>query len=274
MSAKPFPYRQAFEELLASTIHGEPSSNNDLYHLRKPNPNPLDETLFNMRYIDNLEKRGLLHRWDASFPSRYPYTRLDDSKNESDSTRSSTAAATELEMYDTFLKIASLPTATSSTFASLFKEIDDVITALDRRADLDWIQQGSPREESKSDSRASKESIQKLDEVWKSLGKAFQEEKIKSDTSKAAHIQPPDRVLTTRTVTEHFTSEDGVETTVTVERTFADGRETVTTTSHFEEKPLLWDETAKRERQVTKREDSEQASEEKQKTEKKGWFWN
>jgi len=182
---------------------------------------------------------------------------------------------TEQEMYDTFLRLASLPASTSGNFESLFKEIEK---AIDEQLDPKLrAQKDAWKKEHIKEGQDVEGGLNQLDEIWKNLGAAFKEEKAKEEKKKAGTTQASDRVVSTRTTTEHFKHEDGsVETTVTVERTYADGRETQTTTSHVEflpdpESALGSDANWERSEQGNK---PEQDSAENKKLEKKGWFWN
>ena len=75
------------------------------------------------------------------------------------------------------------------------------------------------------------------------------------------------------TTTEHTTNEDGsVETSVTVWKRYADGRETTTTTSHIEG-PACCDDDDEPELPTAITKVPEQKNDDK-KGEKKGWFWN
>jgi hypothetical protein len=77
-----------------------------------------------------------------------------------------------------------------------------------------------------------------------------------------------DREVSSSSTVEHETDEDGVTTTITVSKTFADGRKTVTTSSHFTNKPG-------NERAGVQEGGSESAGEQQgEKKVKKGWFWN
>jgi len=84
-------------------------------------------------------------------------------------------------------------------------------------------------------------------------------------------LQNSDKVVSTSTTTSHTTHEDGtVETCVTVWKQFADGRESVTTTTHCDN-PAWYDNGEPKESQPEVK--PEEKVEEK-KNEKKGWFWN
>ena len=81
----------------------------------------------------------------------------------------------------------------------------------------------------------------------------------------------PDKAVFVSTTTENTTNEDGsVETSVTIWKRFADGRETTTTTSHTEGPASEW---GNQNDQSTPTEKSQEEKEDK-KSEKKGWFWN
>jgi hypothetical protein len=216
-----------------------------------------------------LDAKHLLHHWDQERSGRIHWT---DDKPKPEPESAVKNPTTEQEMYDTFLRLASLPASTSGNFESLFKEIEK---AIDEQLDPKLrAQKDAWKNEHVKDVEGG---LNQLDEIWKNLGAAFKEEKAEEERKKADTTLASDRVVSTRTTTEHFKHEDGsVETTVTVERTFADGRETQTTTSHVEFSPdpestFSSDANWERPEQENK---LEQDSAENKKSEKKGWFWN
>lgn len=96
-------------------------------------------------------------------------------------------------------------------------------------------------------------------------------EKEVSEISKP--IQDPNKVISSSTTSEHYTNEDGsVDTTVTVWKKYADGRETCTTTSHSEDRPSA----SVGSEQNSKSDNNAEEVGDKTKDGKtsKGWFWN
>jgi len=99
------------------------------------------------------------------------------------------------------------------------------------------------------------------------------ESKTKADLgNKADSASKFEKIVSSSTTSEHTTNEDGsIETSVTVWKRFADGRETVTTTSHIEDPRK--DEDGKSV-QTSSVESAQEADTSKDVKEKKGWFWN
>jgi hypothetical protein len=117
-----------------------------------------------------------------------------------------------------------------------------------------------------SDTSGKKHTVDKF--TWTKIGKELE------DLKRKAEVDP--KAVFTSTTTEHTTNEDGsVETSVTVWKRYADGRETTTTTSHIEE-PACCDEEDEFHQQTGFPKVPEQKEDKKtdKKPEKKGWFWN
>ncbi|KAH8654085.1 hypothetical protein BGZ60DRAFT_419284 [Tricladium varicosporioides] len=87
----------------------------------------------------------------------------------------------------------------------------------------------------------------------------------KEESKSTEKIQDPKRVISTSTTSEQHTTEEGsVETTVTIWKRFADGSESWTTTTHYEDGPAPSN---------PEKETSDVVKETQDKP-KKGWFWN
>jgi len=99
------------------------------------------------------------------------------------------------------------------------------------------------------------------------------ESKTEADLgNKIDGVSNSEKIVSSSTTSEHTTNEDGsVETSVTVWKRFADGRETVTTTSHVEDPRK--DEDGKS-AQTSSVKSAQEAETSKDSKEKKGWFWN
>lgn len=254
-------YNEAFVDLLATTS-GHPGLTKfqptivpwELEHIH------LAKASSNMQRIDWLLANGLLHG---------PESRQDISTKSADPN-------TEQEMYDTFLRLASLPAAATNTFESLFKEVE---TAVEKG--LGTKEAASLRAQREAFEKEHVAGIKELEGILKSLGNPFREEKNRMKaTETAAQGNPQDgsRVVSTRTTTEHSTHEDGtVETSVIVEKIFADGRVTTTHTSHVEDTSDIEDAFSARDASSSpdsRKETSGEDLGESKKPAKKGWFWN
>lgn len=254
-------YNDAFADLLATTS-GHPGLTRfqptivpwELEHSH------LAKASSNMQRIDWLLANGLLHG---------PDSRQDIASKSGDPN-------TEQEMYDTFLRLASLPTAATNTFESLFKEVE---TAVEKG--LGTKEAASLRAQREAFEKEHVAGIQELEELLKSLGNPFREEKNQAKITEAAaqsNLQDGNRVVSTRTTTEHSTHEDGtVETSVIVEKIYADGRVTTTHTSHVEDKSDIEDSFSARDAGSSfdsRKETSGENTDESKKPAKKGWFWN
>lgn len=254
-----FPYTEAFADLLSTTQLDQPYPNRAGRYMPRPGVGAMEMGCRNLNSIGKLDRHNLLYSSEMVSDAQSP----DNFKQ----------PTTEQEMYESFLNVASLPAVAATTFNSLFKEIEKTIDEqLDpklRAAKDAWKREHAKE---KDESRTASE---QLDEVWKNIGEIFKEETESTKSAVKLEVKAEidgskdgDRVVSTSTTTRRTRHEDGsVETSVTVERTFADGRETVTTTTH-EELPKWQDEDIE---QIQK---TQQASTEQKKVEKQGWFWN
>lgn len=247
----PFPYSAAFADLLATTSASGRS-------LRIPSDltspftvSPAGKARHNWRFIEYLHSNGFLQE---------PKT----SGSNSDSSHNN--PRTEQDMYDMFLRMASLPMAATNTFESLFKEVE---TAIEKEIGPEAI--SSLREQKAAFEKEPAAHLREIEELLRGLGDAFKEEKDRVKTTDAA--QDSSRVVSTRTITEHSSHEDGsVETHVTVEKIFADGRTTSTTRSHTVD---MDDSVSKKILQGSESENkSDENVDQVDKPAKKSWFWN
>jgi hypothetical protein len=264
----PIDYNAAFADLLATTF-GKPGPSK--FRLRYDNmkfaPPSVSRALGSMQWVDWYHANGLLQ--DPEIPDS-PSDNMPQKDPQS-----------EQDMYDTFLRLASLPTAATGTFESLFREVE---TAVEKG--LSSKEAASFRAQREAFEKEHATGLRELEGLLKGLGNPFREEKNQeiapgSRIREESTVIPPatgqdsDRVVSTRTVTQHSTDESGtVETSVTVVKCFADGRVTTTTTSHTETP----DDEPSFERNgqdpSTLTEKSQQSSDEIKKNAKKGWFWN
>lgn len=217
--------------------------------------------------------------------------------------KETTDAKTELDMYERFLQMASSPASLGSMVESLLADIEREFKAIDlpaaifpaaekRFQDLRSSNTGlsissllselekdirglSPQETR----RAIAHILTDTDEVLASaltpegrrdLKTAWSDKQGSQSTLKSAKAgrepsSDPDKIISTSTTTEHIKNEDGsVETSVTVWKRFADGRETITSSTHTEDP---WSE------ELPPGNENQETKEEGKKSEKSGWFW-
>ncbi|EPE33838.1 hypothetical protein GLAREA_06851 [Glarea lozoyensis ATCC 20868] len=271
-----FDYCAAFEDLI-KTASGQPqapswSHYSGVHRNFSGNPKSSQD---GMSWIQKLYNIGLLQQKTSielqeraswrSFPR--PIWPQEDSREE---------ANTEVEMYERFLNSLSSATGQSGmpvddVFAAILKEGEALIRRLFQ--DLDSDETGRAIKENVSsimkDVRqfreafvtASTEATDKNETEPESRTKV--QENTPSGTSKL--VQDSSRVVSSSTTSEHHTNEDGsIETTVTVWKRFADGRESCTTTSHFEDPPATSAQESA----------AQNVSEPEDQKSKPGWFWN
>jgi hypothetical protein len=181
-------------------------------------------------------------------------------------------AQTEQEMYDRFLKWASLPIGrfegvVAEAKATIAKELEsgklpEVSRLLDKML------------ESKSFQDLSKEFGDPVDDCR-------DQQQVQQKTECERLGEDPDKVISESTTTQRVKQTDGsVRTYIRVWKMFADGRETTTISSHTEEQER--DENGNLKTMVCMAEDMKARSEkakaerefEAKKEPKKGWFWN
>ena len=204
-------------------------------------------------------------------------------------------------MYDRFLRRASSSAGLAEVFESLFTDaegwINKSLASLDPAEMKRQLKEFTDFLEQKTGNEAEDEKRMKAAKLLESLSthaagllenrritdtlegkrtvESFAETKIGKELEemKRKAAADPHKAVFTSTVTEHTTNEDGsVETSVTVWKRFADGRETTTTTSHTEgpASNQAKDEAWPGPEPLTHVEKVEEKKEEK----KKGWFWN
>ena len=229
-----------------------------------------------------------------------------ESKSSPDASKETLDAQTEQDMYERFLRVASSPAGFGSMVESLFADIEKEFKTISPITSLFPEAEKKLRDLKSSNSQLTFSSLfSDIEKDIKSLSpheahRAF--EHILSDTDKvlATALTPegrrelkeswskkreaktvsssvktgvrtpiePDKVVSTSTTTEHIKNEDGsVETSVTVWKRFADGRETMTSSTHTEDTSHEGLPPNK-EKQDPKKEDEKQ-----EKKDKQGWFW-
>jgi hypothetical protein len=203
-------------------------------------------------------------------------------------------AETEQEMYDRFLRWASSPTALEKAIDSLFTDTSSFIEQqIKTRENLDGI--CNPADRSKEllfgdiegyiERKVRELAIQGAENTpgEKRSSREWSKDVKKSQESRDSSVLDPDEVVSTRTETERTTHVDGsVETSITIWKRFADGRESTTNTTHIEEPAEDEDEVRysyehPQQSEVLEQEKlrrQKREEEQKRKNEKKGWFWN
>lgn len=281
-----FPYCEAFQDLIA-TVYGTPHPWTPLgvdYDFQPPNVkmpfffdnnSPSIKAVAGKFYIDNLGLCGLLQQKErksishmVQWPSPWASPSLQTyGKHLSDI---ESAAETEQEMYDRFLsapaRIASNPSRIRETLALL---IDDAGNIIEKQVQsLEKSPEGNQHLREFLDTRLAKDILRM---IQKTKGMAEPPQPIEKSESAAPDVPAKpitnaSKVVATSTTSERNEDEDGsVETTVTVWKRFADGRESTTTTTHFED-ATRWRESEEGSKDLK----SENKSDEK----KTGWFWN
>jgi hypothetical protein len=270
-----FEYCAAFEDLIKMTS-GEPLNSPPVrYSIFHGNPT-IQSSIDGMIWIQKLYRLGLLQQKHPIDPQRKvvwlgPWSRPTFGPTDEDGEE----AVTELEMYERFLNSLSSATGqiglpADDIFAAIFKEGEASIQRLFK--DLD----------SPENRQAIKDNVGSILKDVRQFRDAFLAAGIESgannDTEKDLRIgsqddkfqqttkqKDPNRMVSSSTTSEHHTNEDGsVQTTVTVWKRFADGRESSTTTCHLEEPPITHTEERYNEEDEPKRKDQNS---------KTGWFW-
>jgi hypothetical protein len=303
-----FPCFEAFEDLIL-TMQGRPMGT---LIYRYPEVLPMVEP--ERGWIYNLWAHGILQQ---SSTTKYadvvalqrklagelpPWMGNIDSTPKN--TQSDEDATTEQEMYERFLRRAASPAGIAEVLESLFTDaegwINKQLASLDPAEMKRQIKELTDGLEKKTGNDAEDEKRAKTAQVLESLftqaaglfeirrttmdGKrtveSFAETKIGKELEGMKHKAAADleKAVFTSTMTEHTTNEDGsVETSVTVWKRYADGRETTTTTSHTEEPPCCDDDDNSHSRDGREQlplDEKVDETKEAKKTEKKGWFWN
>ena len=285
-SGKPFAYCEAFEDLIRTTHQqrdGLPYGFR-LFNLFNTGRLPARRGTYQpavsmMAWINRMHVDGILQQKEirdvAHLPDLLPWHAPLMGAVMAEGTKDKGALQepqTEQDMYEHFLRWASSPTAVPGALESLFKDpegfIEKQLKALESPDSSDAKRTFKEILDSKfaRDMRDLEAMLDKLD-----AKPAEAQEKPAAVEKPSKTLQNSDKVVSTSTTTSHTTHEDGtVETCVTVWKQFADGRESVTTTTHCDN-PAWYDNGEPKESQPEVK--PEEKVEEK-KNEKKGWFWN
>jgi hypothetical protein len=280
-----FPYCEAFEDLIHETVHGRAAPPSEFgLHFSPYNPLTLRiSPSVGMEWIQGLHRSGILQQKEhrsvhdmVYWPNPSSTPRLENARK-----RVSNAGIpgdTEQDMYEFFSSAPARPLETLGSIFSdaeeyivkqikklespegqqAFRELMDSKMAKDLLAMFDEGITGTPPSEPKHRPRPTTESD--VEKIAKAV-------KVKRQWNKpATSSQDTDKVVSTSTTSERHVDEDGsIETTVTVWKRFADGRESTTTTTHFEDSGA---------RKGSQEDGQEVKAEKKPDQSKKGWFWN
>lgn len=301
----PFPYRDAFQDLILTT-HGRSigSLAYGYFHLFGPTEGPERSWIYYLWADGILQQSGTTSNPDigafqtalnCDWPEEEVWPKKLPSRNE----ESDEDAQTEQEMYERFLRRASSSTGIAEILESLFTDaegwMNKQLTSLDPAEMKRQLKEFTDLLERKTGDEAEDkkrgDAVKALESLFtqavgllekqqngtpegKRKVENFAETKIGKELEGLKRKGAADsKAVFTSTTTEHTTNEDGsVETSVTVWKRYADGRETTTTTSHIEG-PACCDDEDESELQSGIAKDPEQKNEDK-KSEKKGWFWN
>lgn len=277
------PWDLAFEDLIRTT-HGRSVSSSSLqpsFFRFHPAMQRGDKAVYGMSWVQKLYESNLLQQKEARkihqrvcWPTPWSRPSLETVK------AGEYEGETEQDMYDHFLRWVSSPTAIVDAVGSVFNDSDGLFNRL---MALD-TPEGKQALREMLDSKAAKsvtemlEELEKLsspsrskeghtDAVFKTPAKPSPLQENPEPASPADSAQEQSRVVSTSTSSERRTNEDGsVETTITIWKRFADGRESCTTTHHCEDPSATmgWEEGEVEKQPV---EDTERKT-------KKGWFWN
>ncbi|CAG8975203.1 hypothetical protein HYALB_00004264 [Hymenoscyphus albidus] len=277
-----FPYSQAFEDLIKTT-HGSP------WHYLSPTFRSLrgaEHTIAGESFIRDLylggflqqkETKTIAYRIPRSFPTSPPSVQKTVSYADVQDTE------TEQDMYNWFLQTVASPESIAGAVEALFetifsdgelsklmnhmKEMRDITTPEGRQSLRDSL--------SSSSNKDIRDLMKELERVGflppaPKESDSTPEERQADDLPEQAvvtrptPVQDPNKVISSSTKTEQHTNEDGtVDTTVTVWKKYADGRDTCTTTRHIESRPT-----------DSEQENGSERVDEKVNEKKKGWFWN
>jgi hypothetical protein len=241
-----------------------------LYHLRRSNVLQEKETR-DQPYLSDLDFVAfpwasghliqLLHRLNEQ--------RFDEHSKKEES---------ELDMYDRFLQWAPSPHTATKELESLFKDRKETLAP----QDAEKSHPDAPRSLHDLLDIVSRKGLSGWTEIVEEFEKPFKprhEEEPVNGQGTLSKVQDRDQVVSTTTTTEITKHEDGSEeTSVVVWKRFADGRETTTSTTHFEEPagPFHTDDdnSAPRHGQANEETAEKTTRDSNAKKEKKGWFWN
>jgi hypothetical protein len=280
-----FPYLDAFQDLIKITQEQRQSSHSTQLlspaawrvHIGEYSVFPLIQIGGSLAWIYHLHQSNILQEKEVRnvprpSPIQWP-DHLEPHRRRhpgAEGLKGAQNAQTEEDMYEQWLQWASSSSqvAVGDVFEGLAKFVEANTNEASKT--IQEILDGTFTKELKQVSGM----VDKFDGQSKSE-KVF--EKTATTDRAPMSDDDPDRVVSSSTTTERTTDEDGtVETCVTVWKRFADGRETMTTTSHTEDP--AWDEDGKakprREPVAARAEDESTKKAEEKKPEKKGWFWN
>lgn len=199
---------------------------------------------------------------------------------------SSDSPRTEEEMYERFLALAS-PAADSrgrpsrDSLESILADMEEEFKNPTTHHSQEFVREirkiakefRDMKSQQPFEDELSKTTGPSVLKAWEARMERMEKVDVKRPEDKKTNSSS-DKVVFSSTTTEHTTDEDGtVETSVTVHKRFADGRETVTTTTHTED-PARDEEGNLVERYPAERTQEVEKQEKKMETGKKGWFWN
>jgi hypothetical protein len=269
-----FEYCSAFDDLIKTTS-GEPLNSPPVrYSVFYGNPT-IQSSIDGVTWIQKIGNLGLLQqRYSITSKEKVvwpgPWSRpifTEERPKE---------ANTELEMYEHFLN--SLSSANGHTewppndiFAAILKEGEASIQRLLK--DLDSPESRMVIKENvhsvMKDIRQFRDAFLAADSESRTNNDIEKDMRIGSQDENLQQVpkqKDPNRVVSSSTTSAQSTAEDGsIETTVTVWKRFADGRESSTTTSHFENPPTTHAKESYNQGYVPNRKDQNA---------KTGWFWN
>jgi hypothetical protein len=190
---------------------------------------------------------------------------------------------TEEEMYERFLRLMSpmSPNTINPDLAmveELFKafgqEFKDMKPAEILKSIIDELLPQTPEAEQQLRSLADGFIRDFMPSLHQELKGLMEREQLEGKPKPFTPPTDSEKVVSSTTTSEHTTNDDGsVETSVTVWKRFADGRETVTTTTHLED-PARDEDGNPAQRNLDTPAPQGDDKETKKEPTKKGWFWN
>jgi len=287
-----FPYCEAFEDLIHETVHGN-AAPSPLFPLHSSPYNPFTlrtNPSVGMEWIQGLHQGGILQQKEhrsvrdiVSWP--HPSTNLGPRLENARKLlgEAGMSADSEQDMYEFFQSAPArpLPAHFSEVEKFLLKQLERLDSPEGKQALRELTDSRALRE--LMDSRMVKDMFAMVSAAIaetppskpkhrttteadvERTSKAMPSDATSGEIKHATSSQDMNKVVSTSTTSERHVDEDGsVETTVTVWKRFADGRESTTTTTHFEDSGA-WKESEEERKEVKA---------EKQPEQKKGWFWN
>ncbi|TAQ87244.1 hypothetical protein B7494_g4419 [Chlorociboria aeruginascens] len=216
-----FPYLEAFEDLLLSS-HGRPLAPTPSRMVPLHAVGPWDSIC----WIGRLYRSGLLDL-DGKYIGKNIgpglYSRTD---------RDSKDIQTEQDMYDLFLRWASAPNTVGGSLESFLAATENVF----QQKIKDWAQQGINKDRNETSFTDSHSFIAKQIKEMEEVKREKTKDPAPISKSEPQSDPEKEKVVSRSTTSEQMTYEDGsVETTVTIWKRFADGRESETITTHIED---------------------------------------